>query len=394
MKRHFLLACLLGSSVACEHGRTDTDGIGAHAEPGEPAHLKALLSPPDAIGFQNPSQFILLRGGQIVVADIGDQVLHYFAPSGQYLGKAGQIGSGPGEYQSISQLFLAGHDTVGVWDGAQRLVHLFSADRRSAGSMRFEFGEGAISPVIVGRFANGRYVAVLQSVSERRGSANEIIEDSVYLLALEPSGDRMVLASLRGPRRLTARYQGGSQSVEIPSGFSGGLTVCQKGVILTTKTGVRILSDNGADIAEYSWAGPSHVYGDDGRIAEIERVAMSISDPRRRQQAVAQIDGAVEKPFVQFHPPLFDSNGAIWYNARKDSVRFVFKVDAMGRLLGSVQVRRGIALMYVSDSTMVGLVPPTDSTDALVAVIGLPSTGVATFEEVEQLGRCDGTFRY
>lgn len=64
--------------------------------------------------------------GSIVVADGGSSELRVYDPGGRYLFAVGGSGGGPGEFESISRIFVLAGDSIGAWDSRQKRFTVFT----------------------------------------------------------------------------------------------------------------------------------------------------------------------------------------------------------------------------------------------------------------------------
>ncbi len=94
-----------------------------------PSTSIGVLSGEAALEFESIQDVVRLSDGRVVLADGGDQRLHFFGPTGEALGVAGGRGNGPFEFGSISSIYPMSGDTLMVLDGrTPGRVKWFSAD--------------------------------------------------------------------------------------------------------------------------------------------------------------------------------------------------------------------------------------------------------------------------
>lgn len=79
-----------------------------------------------------------LTDGRIVVLDAGVMGLTFFGPRGQFIGRQGEPGQGPGEYQSLALVPSPGApDSLLVWDWRQVRLHRVRPDQSGAEPIYF-----------------------------------------------------------------------------------------------------------------------------------------------------------------------------------------------------------------------------------------------------------------
>lgn len=109
----------------------------------------------EAGSFVNVERVLTLSDGRLVVANREPPELRFFAPTGEYLGRAGAEGQGFGEFRDLSRMGRAGGDTIwtydvrlqrlAIWDGEGTIIADAEAPRQ-------DFVEG--------RFGDGSYLLV------------------------------------------------------------------------------------------------------------------------------------------------------------------------------------------------------------------------------------------
>jgi hypothetical protein len=111
--------------------------------------------------FDRVTDALRLPDGRIVVANDGSAELRYFAADGRFLGAAGKLGEGPGEFRSIARLWPAGGDSVVAYDPLLSRLTTFAGSGTLAGFARLVpvAGGGPQPPEIVGRFRDGTLLA-------------------------------------------------------------------------------------------------------------------------------------------------------------------------------------------------------------------------------------------
>jgi len=98
-----------------------------------PIRKEATIPEPDG-----PSESLLAgirtivvdKKGWIYIADIKDQRVKIYDPSGRFIRGIGKVGQAPGEYQELSSIFLTSGNELGLHDFQRQQVHYFSPDGR------------------------------------------------------------------------------------------------------------------------------------------------------------------------------------------------------------------------------------------------------------------------
>jgi hypothetical protein len=98
----------------------------------------------------------LLPDGAIAVADAGNARVAIYSPAGEMLRSLGREGDGPGEFRSLSHLFLFG-DTIAVYDQvALRFTHWYAADDTPRSWRYLSYGDAP--PTVQAAFSATAYL--------------------------------------------------------------------------------------------------------------------------------------------------------------------------------------------------------------------------------------------
>lgn len=97
-----------------------------------------------------------LGDGRIVILNSGTSEVRFFGADGKYLRSVGRKGSGPGEFQSPFPLLHLPHDSIGVWDGSQQRITVFTPDGEFVRVAKLD--RPATNVEMVGAFGDGSIV--------------------------------------------------------------------------------------------------------------------------------------------------------------------------------------------------------------------------------------------
>ncbi|MGD8321253.1 MAG: hypothetical protein PVJ02_12375 [Gemmatimonadota bacterium] len=75
--------------------------------------------------FQTITSVVPLASGNLVVSDGGATEISEYAPDGTFVRRWGRRGGGPGEFRSLSRVYLLGTDSLMALDGTTRRVSVF-----------------------------------------------------------------------------------------------------------------------------------------------------------------------------------------------------------------------------------------------------------------------------
>lgn len=170
--------CILAASVllwACDTGGTDLrlsvvrDSAGVQiveipgVSAGVPRNWRIGVQPSLTIGVVEglpEYQFFSVRGavrlsdGRIVVLNAGTSQLRLYGVDGSHVSSSGRQGSGPGEFESPTQLVRLSGDTLLVWDARRQTRSWFDPEGRFTKSQLADrrhwegrFGSGVVTDV-------------------------------------------------------------------------------------------------------------------------------------------------------------------------------------------------------------------------------------------------------
>ena len=99
---------------------------------------------------------IRLNDGRIIVSHNSAKEIRIYSPTGQFVSRFGRAGSGPGEFQEISRLFLFGtHDSLMVFDVGQRRAAVFDLQGKFVRSFLPEPLPNKMAAFVDGAFEDG-----------------------------------------------------------------------------------------------------------------------------------------------------------------------------------------------------------------------------------------------
>jgi hypothetical protein len=112
-----LTLALLCGSCAAEEGPADRTAV-------QLSEIDTLVSDSE-IAFERAIEVAVSRTGELVyVLDAGAATIHVFDSTGQWIGRHGRVGSGPGEFQQPHNLTLLADTLMVIDHGNGRLQFL------------------------------------------------------------------------------------------------------------------------------------------------------------------------------------------------------------------------------------------------------------------------------
>jgi hypothetical protein len=156
-----------------------------------------------------------LANGAIVAANAGTFELLYYSPAGEWVRTSGRNGGGPGEFQSMDDVWLSGDDSVLVFDRSVRRLSVFGPDGAYVRSL--QIADSGRPPQVLGRFADGTYlIRVADSFSPQGTEQRGLRREPYRLYRYSPAGEPLAhLGDFPGMEVFVSDAQG-RFSVSVP----------------------------------------------------------------------------------------------------------------------------------------------------------------------------------
>lgn len=361
MKAAALPILLLAAIAACGN-------LGVQDEPGPPA-LWTLDTIPDLelhSGAESP--FFRVRGAassasRIAVADDGNSAIVVFDRSGSFLFTVGRRGAGPGEFESVSDVFLLAEDSILAFDSRLARFQLFDG----GGTYVRGFGLGAehgdalfsTMPIAVlrSRVIVGRRIGEPMDGPERDG----VTRASVAVMRFDLDGRLLDTVAVVGGWRAYNTQVNGVVMSNMPIPFSENTLMAGAGdrfVLAPSDTNaVRVYSSDGVLIGSIEAAAPPGAAVTQQEIAAFRRRALENAPPAMRQQLAAVY---AEMPFPNTMAPFtwahVGEDSTVWLRtsrtAEGSDAFIVF--DPAGARLARVMVPSELSPMVLSARSILG----------------------------------------
>jgi hypothetical protein len=343
----------------------DSGGVAVHEHPGDAIDRAPRFSldtlPLATLGVGSEEDLSrvfhvrLFPDGRIVFYDDATGALRLFSAEGTQLVSLGRKGEGPGEFQYVSALVLAGGDTVAIHDpGLSRvtLINLASGDARMFSVPPMGM---FVSYALIGRAPSGWFFAPTgYAVNGPPEFATNGVRPTVAIAQLAESagaaGTWDTVGTTLGLELIRHRMEMGGQAREMSSARH----FAPQGMIAGWSDGSILVSDN------ERWE--LRVLGDRGALRSVIRVARSrrATGPATLDSLMAvlrqSVSGAVQatpemveallaaeraKPMVDSLPPfaaVYPTPGDVmWlaeYLAPGDPEAYFTAIDRQGRIVG------------------------------------------------------------
>ena len=308
---------------------------------------------------------VRLSDGRIAVMNDGIPDLRFYDSTGRYLGTTGRAGDGPGEFRRIASIQVGRGDSIYLYDSQLRRVNRIAPDGTFLSSVPVLASGGKMGLQPLARFPDGSWAAVAQKLPSLGGSGG-VQRDTVAVLhlpaTLEGLGD--TIGSFPGTEIFLSTGGEGEQRFArlmlVPFGLS--TTFALQDTLIDVgnpeRYEIRAYRTDGtlARILRRPVAREWLTRAELDRMEADELASVDARGKERLQAAWRDAPAPSLKPaFGAIHA---DRNGNLWVEhvrvVRADGgTADVF--DALGRLLGSVALPRGLQVTRIGPDYVVGV---------------------------------------
>lgn len=322
----------------------------------EPAVEIGMLDGPPEYQLDRVGTARRLPDGRIAVANGGAEI-RFYNGEGVYLRTIGRHGDGPGEFQTLSQLF-ATPDSIFAYDGRARRISVFDASGRFVRSTALE---GAGFPRVVGRFGDGTYVATVSQAYGPGGVEDGVSRRPLAVLRYDAGGAMLdTLAVIPGYESFVQTQDGGFTVTSLLFG---------RAPVMAAAEDAAVLGGNDAYHLE--------VYQPDGSLARLIRRRQetlpvkdadwaALRDERLEglegewRSRIESMIGKMPRPQTMpfYSSALLDEDGNVWvedFRSPTDPEALWSIFDLEGRWLGRVAMPDRFRPTHVGAAWVVGV---------------------------------------
>jgi hypothetical protein len=298
-----------------------------------------------------------LSDGRIVIANAGTYELRFFSPDGEYLGKAGGHGEGPGELQHVTWMIKLRGDSLLVFDRLQMRLSVFDSQGQFRRSVTIRHTEELMFQP-VGLFGDASVLSYATLITRQTGPyRNQDIlfrhwseGEGVDTLGIFPGTESFTRALENGP------VMGGSPYFPRSSLY---LVRGQNFYVATSDT---------YEIGVYSQAGdlvslirrdftPLEVTAEAVAFERERAVSIRTPHPMRPQLEEYQDAKPIPATMPAYAAVKHDELDNLWveeYRYPGDDVSRWTVFDPDGLMLGTIQMPPGFSLLYSGDGFVLG----------------------------------------
>jgi hypothetical protein len=332
------IACLV--LIACATPDSDRSES-AHNESGVRREVAldsvfSLTGHEAGLGFADPDLVAEQRNGDLVLVDRHYQHMAIYDSTGRLKVRFGRRGQGPDEFNDIEGVFSLPGDTIMVFDRTRQIGYLYH--QYKATGARIDFREWRftekLGQLLLGRFADGRWVASLGEPRPLVTQGVRVGVDSVHLFAALPDAVPTRFASVAELRQIDLLKPRESYRLDLSEIAPGAGVVCENGVVLSDTTGVRRLSVDGQTASFAAHPFPRFPIEQFGGIDGIVESRTSMLTPSTLgEKARAALKEAGRKVDSVMAATLIDARGIVWYTCPGAKKGNAFALYADGKEL-------------------------------------------------------------
>lgn len=316
-----------------------------------------------------------LASGAWLVANGSTEEVRVFDADGGHVRTIGRRGEGPGEFVSLSSLFVLPGDSVAVHDAGQRRVSVFDTAGTMHRELTFEaLPEGTVTPF--GRLDGGEWGVrrsgrSIESGGSGRGGPTRNFE--LHAVAAPAGTGPAVFAEIPGSPGWVVATPTFTALRSLPFGAGNAMEVVGDRFVggLAEDPEVRLWDAGGVEVERWRILEAARPVTDQAwnalRIREEEAMSETAGDiPAELVEAYADFWDEVERP--EFEPywgrVRTSTVGEVWLSEhvhQPDEPRRWRVLDASGTLSRVVHVPEGFELHWIGDDLVAGVV--TDEFD-------------------------------
>lgn len=181
-----------------------------------------------------------LADGSIVVADQGASEIRVFAAAGRFVRALGRQGNGPGEFMSLSDIFIHA-DSIFAWDSRHGRVTVFDPEGNVSRTVRIPDPGNGRWPRLVGATQTGSFVVREEKPVMAGATPTGIQRDSIRVVLHHPDGtpQRMVTL-LPGDESFVLRQGGRTSVTDFPFAHRGLVTARDSTIVVASTNTYRL----------------------------------------------------------------------------------------------------------------------------------------------------------
>ncbi len=354
-----------------------------------------ILIPQNEIAWAGQPTLVTFFGEKRIAAvDSRSLRLYLFNTSGSAIAVIGGEGSGPNQFQSVSDVFPIKPSDLGVWDPLLERLTVVTESGTVRSSKTLTAWHSSDSVRIVGQFANGNLVALKSSKSSIKSRRPTVVRDSVFIVSGLSDEAPKVVVALPPRERLVFHDEGVTRMIPIPASFVRQISICDSGAVFTQDSIIRGINVFGKTLFKLpNFAPKLRTLSTSQRNELIASLANSVHSPAVRQEAASILHREIPEQFSQSRKPIISSNGSIWYSSPKSVGNFrLFAID--GRPQSQLALPPGRVFFQSSDKLAIVLRFGTDSTDAQLELYGFDAIKDATMRGSAGLAQCGPSISY
>jgi len=369
-----------GSSGPVEAVVRDSAGIRIVENPASPRQQWMLSPQPvlsigaldgtDAEMLYQVTDVERLSDGSWLVANGGTEEVRVFDSEGNYLRTVGRAGEGPGEFVSLSRVYVLPADSIAVYDSRQRRVTVFDPAGQTVRDFQFEsLPDGTVSPF--GRTTSGAWGVSRRGASITTGGTGRGRRErppESLAVSQEDGTSPQLFAELLDQASWIVQAEGFVSVRSIPFAPGNGLSVVGDRFVggVTEVAELRIWNAEGVETDRWRIMEEPTAVTDgewnairDRELADLEDGAEGL--PAGWTKAAEEFWEQVDRPEVrpawsQIRPT---ADGEVWlseYIVRPDEPATWRVFDSGGTLIREVETPGGFAVHWIGDGVIAGVV--------------------------------------
>ena len=263
-------------------------------------------------GSEDAPLFVTSVGaGRTVVLDAASLQLRTLDSAGRVIARGGGKGAGPGEFQSVSQLFPIGIDSIAVWDPTLRRVTAFDGNLHIGAVTVVTSWPSTGRLQLMGRLANGAYVGLSLTDGEISDAEVQQTRDVVTVVSGRLNETPMPIVRLRGSEQVRVTEKRGAWAVPVPGAATArAIAVCGDSIVVVDSV---LSAYTGNTVASRPFLIPVDTLSSEARTRLIASTADVSAGPVVQQLLQQALERQTPDPLIRARKALLSSASDIWF---------------------------------------------------------------------------------
>lgn len=306
-----LRTLVVALSILGACGPSDDGTRQVAATPTEQLELLSTATASDDGSEDAPLFVTSIGAGRTVVLDAASLQLRMLDSAGRVIARGGGKGAGPGEFQSVSQLFPIGIDSIAVWDPTLRRVTAFDGNLRLGAATVLSAWPSTGRLQLIGRLGSGAFVGLSIAEGETSDAEVQQTHDVVTIVSGRLNEAPMPIVRLRGSKQIRVTTSRETWIVPVPGAATArAIAVCGDSIVVVDTV---LSAYTGNAVASRPFLIPVDTLSSEARTRLIASTADVSAGPVVQQLLQQALERQTPDPLIRARKALLASASEIWF---------------------------------------------------------------------------------